>query len=120
MFHTEAVLKVDDGNKWILAAPLLYKSDLFDIHIQVPAGFKTDLASIPVGFRNLFNINGKHRKAAIVHDYLYRIQGDHRSVKLSRSDCDLIFKEAMACCKVNWFTRQAMWGAVRVGGWACW
>jgi Protein of unknown function (DUF1353) len=42
------------------------------LHLIIPAGFKTDLASIPpeagiLGFEKL----GKHSYAAIVHDYMW-------------------------------------------------
>lgn len=44
--------------------------------IVVPVGFETDFASIPWGVRNTFPPLGRHARAAIIHDFLYRVQGD--------------------------------------------
>ena len=41
--------------------------------IHVPAGFVTDFASIPYGFRGVLPPNGPWGKAAVVHDYMYEI-----------------------------------------------
>jgi hypothetical protein len=116
-FHAIPALHIGKGNRWILAGPLLYYSKLYDLHIQVPKQFKTDLASIPRGFRNIININGPHRAPAIVHDWLYAVRGEMVSVRLSRADCDEIFREAMKHAGVSWLVRNIMYSAVRVGGW---
>lgn len=39
--------------------------------ILVPAGLKTDLASVPRCFRNIVGRVGRHLEASIVHDWLY-------------------------------------------------
>lgn len=61
-----------------LTAPIEYRVGSADSGqiIVVPAGFKTDFASIPWGFRNLFPPLGKYSRAAVVHDFLYRVRGD--------------------------------------------
>lgn len=41
--------------------------------IVVPAGFLTDMASVPRFCRMLFSRIGRHSEAAVVHDYLYAI-----------------------------------------------
>lgn len=76
--------------------------------ITIPAGFDTDLASVPrlPGAYLLFG--NKARRSAILHDYLY-------SEKWPREAADLAFREAMKN-EVDTFTRFAMWAAVRVGG----
>lgn len=38
--------------------------------ITVPVGFKTDLASVPRLFQNIFPSDGKYKECAVVHDYL--------------------------------------------------
>ncbi len=43
--------------------------------IVVPVGFVTDFASIPWGLRNSFPPLGRHARAAIIHDFLYRVKG---------------------------------------------
>ena len=39
--------------------------------ITVPAGFKTDFASVPAIVRSIFPTDGKYMEASIVHDYYY-------------------------------------------------
>ena len=41
------------------------------VSINIPAGYLTDLATIPRSLRWLYDPNGPYAKAAIVHDYLY-------------------------------------------------
>ena len=55
---------------YVLAAPLIYRRPSGQV-IVVPAGFQTDLASIPCLFwRVLPRDGGTYRAAAVVHDYL--------------------------------------------------
>lgn len=106
------VLHVKEGKReeWILTRSLTYVPTVVGYVWVVPKGFDTDLASIPKLFRTFFAVNGKHRKAAALHDWLYR-EG-----KLSRKECDLLFLEAMKVCGVSKFKRYSMYAAVRVGG----
>lgn len=80
----------------------------------VPAGFVTDMASVPRGFWNLFPPTGPYAKAAVYHDYLYQLGS------VSRADADLEFVEGMRALGVFWFTRMAMWLALRLFGWKAW
>ncbi len=67
-------------------------SELFDWTITVPAGFKTDFATLPpltqfivtrMGFLHVVTL------AAIIHDYLYAVHG------VSRAVADGIFREIL-------------------------
>lgn len=114
MFFTECVLRVGtDTDEWILDEDLVYETDKGDM-IRVPAGFNTDLASIPRALHAVIPLNGKHRKAAVVHDYLYVIQDR------SRAEADNIFLEAMRTSGVRYTQRYVMYWGVRAGGWAPW
>jgi hypothetical protein len=73
----------------------------------VPAGFHTDLASIPPAFRWLIAPYGKYTKAAILHDYLL-----HERV-VSVADADGIFRRSMRELDVSFLRRWMMWAAVR-------
>lgn len=75
----------------------------------VPAGFETDLASVPrlPGAYLLFA--GRARRSAILHDWLY----DQRH---PRAWADAVFRAAMAAENVAPLTRWAMWAGVRLGG----
>ncbi len=71
-FTTPAVLEMLDHYKWWVYGPFeFYLSDDNSDIIHVPAGFVTDLASVPRIFWTLLPPDGKYAKAAIIHDYLY-------------------------------------------------
>ncbi|MEO5842937.1 MAG: DUF1353 domain-containing protein [Acidimicrobiales bacterium] len=51
----------------------------------VPAGFRTDLASVPRAFVWLLPRYGRYTRAAILHDYLWR---NTALLQVSRADAD--------------------------------
>ena len=71
--------------------------------ITAPAGTETDYASVPRGLWNVFPRAGKYRKAAAIHDYLYRKTNRNRAV------CDLIFWEAVRACGIGSFQSWVLW-----------
>lgn len=85
------------------------------IQLVVPAGFKTDFASITRWLWPFFPPFGKYSRAAIVHDYLYEVKGDH-----SRFLADALFRELMDKLGVPLWKRMIMYGAVRLAGWLFW
>lgn len=113
-FRTVPILRVGAAeDEWILESPLCYVTRAGD-DLIVPAGFVTDLASIPRILYALIPVNGRHRAAAILHDWLYETQ------PLPRAECDRLFLDAMADSGVRWTQRQAMYAGVRIGGWVPW
>lgn len=82
--------------------------------ITVPAGFVTDLASIPWGFRRILPPNGPYAKAAIIHDFMYE---NAPTVGWTRHYCDIVFLAGMRTLGVNLFVRRVMYLAVRLFGW---
>lgn len=82
---------------------------------QVPAGFRTDLASIPRGFRSIIPQIGKHLQPAIAHDFCYEGNTD-----LTKEDSDLLFLDGMKSAGVWWLRRRIMYLAVRLGGMGHW
>lgn len=118
MFLTHLDVRAITGGKWLLLASLDFWLD--SRLIRAPRGFETDLASIPKGFRWLISQNENHRKAAVIHDFLYSKKGDIGFPKYSRKESDEIFLYAMKCSGVSWIKRSIMFRAVRVGGWFAW
>ena len=113
-FLTELDVKEIDEGTWELQAPLVYQSDFLNRTIMVPAGFKTDFASVPrVPLVYLAYGDRAHREA-VVHDFLY----DYG--KYPRSWCDHVFYEAMGSRGKPLFVRAGMWAGVRLGGWVAW
>lgn len=76
----------------------------------VPAGYLTDLASIPALFRGFFAPDGPYAAAAVLHDWLY----ESRAVKKSKAD--RIFFEAMGVLDIPMWRRVVMYAAVAVFG----
>ena len=113
VFRNDPILAPHDDGEWKLFADLNYETSAGQV-LTIPHGFITDLASIPRVFHGLIPVNGKHRAAAIVHDYLYVTQ------IMSRAESDRIFLEAMEDLGVRWSQRWAMYSAVRIGGWLPW
>lgn len=106
------VRALDDGKNWLLLRELRYVTASGDV-ITIHAGFVTDFASIPWVFRRLFQpATGKHRRAAVVHDWVYRTAG----VDMTRKECDDLFNEIMEVDQTQGWKRRALYRGVRVGG----
>lgn len=78
--------------------------------IKVPAGFITDLASIPRIFWNILPPFGEYTKASIIHDYMYTTHCRPKEV------ADKIFLEAMEVLGVASWRRNLMYYAVKYFG----
>lgn len=107
----------DEEDRLVLDAPLVYVDERGQTWV-IPAGFKTDLASIPAWVPGLvrvfFGSALQNADAAILHDWLYA------TGTLSRSEADALFREALAHSGEHWFGRELLWAGVRVGGWVAW
>lgn len=98
----------------VKALPVLWKVDnVIYADFTVKAGFYSDLASIPQWATAVIPKLGHHVRAAIVHDWTYRMVGHER---LSRAQADLLFLHGMTSDGVLLFRRTVMYRAVRVGG----
>jgi hypothetical protein len=93
--------------------------------IRVPVDFVTDLASIPVPFRDWLPPDGPWAKAAVIHDFLYFTKGTgvfggyryiDRLTPYVRAEADDILLEAMVALEVPEDKRAAIHAGVRVGG----
>lgn len=108
---------------YILFAPLLYHSVVLDALLEVPTGFKTDLASIPRFVQPFIPKEGKYNRAAVVHDWLYAkgriaVIGDGRPV--TRKEADDVLLEASRVLHVRESQALAIYTGVRLGGWHPW
>ena len=112
-FLTRCLLQIADNTDdglWILAVPLIYQSDVAGATITVPAGFQTDLASVP-RLPLVFLLAGDcAREAAVVHDYLYT------SHQVDRVTADAVLREASAVTGVPAWRRSLMCAGVRLRG----
>ncbi len=120
-FLSRTALDVWGDSDWVLLKPLRYFSVVADCQIDVPAGFITDMASIPRFFRRVIPVNGRHRYPAIVHDWIYANHGGEGPVSaIPRDLADAVFSEGMGVVGVPAWKRRAMYAAVRTGGGRYW
>lgn len=101
-----------DEDRWILLHPIVWEVDELDAGhevITVPAGFETDLASVPRLLWPAIPPHGRHGAAAVLHDWLYK-------QRRPRAWADRQFRLALAALGVRWVKRWAMWFGVRIGG----
>ena len=114
-FLSELVIREcqSDDNLWQLDDDLNYQSDLVGI-VHIPAGFYTDLASVPrVPFIYESWGNRCHR-ASVIHDFLYRIDSVPQA---TYRQANAVFREAMESTGAGWDIRWPMWLGVFLGGW---
>lgn len=116
MSEFRSKLHVEVGEKsgeFILIAPLIYYSDILRRELTVPHGFKTDFASIPQLLQWLIQVNGKHRPAAVVHDYLCGREVQ-KMLGITQRTADKVLREASQSLDVRGTQNAAMYLAVRV------
>lgn len=118
-FQTELILKCHRGlsikeRPYEVVVEFVYRTDeLPDIGIiVVPAGYRTDFASIPRVFWRLMPPGGQYREAAVVHDYLCDVEPK----VCSHIEAADVFGEAMAELGVKpWKRRMMVWAVKRFG-----
>ena len=116
-FITEDVVLRIVNKGWRLEEPLSYYSDVLGETIAVPAGFFTDLASVPRVMRWVVPVaNAKNRRAAIVHDYLCYEEVQEK-YDITQRQADEVFREALEVCGVSTVGRWGMWTPVRGFQW---
>ena len=117
-FKTRLVLEVVDEG-WQLTQPFIYHSELLNRDIEVPAGYVTDLASVPRLFRFIVPVaNAKNRRAAVVHDYLCTHPD---GLVKDKKQADQVFREALGVVGVGRFRSAFLYYPVRtyqsITGW---
>lgn len=116
-FPDELHVKHVSGSHWVMLAPYRCRFDhksLGPLQLTVPEGFEHDFASVPRIFRSLIPAIGDQNGPAIVHDWCYA------NLWRTRAESDALFLAGLKAKKVNWFRRNAMYMAVRAGGWVLW
>lgn len=133
MFLTRLKVTEGEGETWVLDRPLVWNDG--KRRFAVPAGFVTDLDSVPRLPVIWLLLKGRSRAAAVLHDWLYS-EG-----LVSRREADAIFFAAMKatapaapvwmtglpwlwairlCIRLwwvwLWLQRTAIWAGVRLFG----
>jgi hypothetical protein len=115
IFYTECLVTSDlpDGLRECLQEPLGWTAE-DGTRVEVPAGFVTDFASVPRLFWRVLPPWDKHKRASVLHDWLYTEQ------LVSKKRADAYFYEAMGDLGVPQWKRWAMWAAVASCGFVAW
>lgn len=96
--------------RWELAESLVYQGA--EDRFTVPAGFRTDFASVPTVFTWLIPRYGIYTRAAVLHDFLCALV---RAGVFTQVDADGIFRRVLRELGVSLPRRWMMWAAVRAG-----
>jgi len=110
MFNGELVVKFNNHKgRWETQKPIEFTTDK-GYTVEVPAGYSTDLDSVPrIPFVYAW-LKGQATKSAVIHDWLYFNKHD-------RKEADKIFLEAMKEEGVAVWRRWPIYLAVRAFGW---
>ena len=102
----------DPARPYRTGSPHFFAVDGLDV--EIPAGFETDLASVPRLLLWLFVPAGGHQRAALLHDWLYREQC------YSRFMSDSLFRVWLEIDEIPCWRTWALYYAVRLWGWSAW
>ncbi len=105
------VVRRVDADRWALVDDLVYRGRWE--RFLVPAGFRTDFASVPRVVTWLVPRFGAYTLAAILHDWL--CSEGIRSGAVTSRDADGIFRRVMRESGVPVLRRWMMWAGVRWG-----
>ena len=108
---TDLTVRRVDASFWELVDPLVYRGNRD--RFVVPAGFRTDFASVPRLVTWLIPRYGAYTLAAILHDWLAD-EGIHSGAVTAR-EADGIFRRVMRESGVPVLRRWIMWAGVRWG-----
>lgn len=114
----------DDEDTFILDTPFVYDDPEEGLLITIPAQFETDYNSVPQAFESWFPAT-QYLRAGLVHDYLYHApRGPYGAngaiLDLTREQCDSVHRRILHLEGCRWSKRQAIWLALRAGGWVAW
>lgn len=113
-FPDELVVRPStDWKKWVLLRDFRILLEGVCINL-IPAGFRTDFASIPRIFNNIFPKTGRYGKPAVNHDHRY-FTGD-----ISRREADIEFYRAMLSQEVKKWKAWLFYKAVRMFAGGIW
>lgn len=99
----------DERSPWVTTTKHRFANGLFTM--EVPRGFRCDLASVPGMLLWIFGPNERHQRAALFHDAGYRFQPVP-----NRSAIDELFRTMMVADGVPYWKAWLMWAAVRCFG----
>ena len=112
--HRPRIVDGEIQRKQVVLESIVVWLDTEDNIVTVPKGFVCDLASIPWFTGFMLNALGRHQRAAVLHDWLYR-----NRVR-SKGYCDKQFNDAMKYDGVKLWRRAAIIAGLKIGGRISW
>lgn len=104
---------ITDADEWQLTHPLHYHDAVHQL-IVVPAGFRTDLASVPRAPVVYWLTGNTAHRAAVVHDFLCRV--NYVQGLITWAEAAHVFRRAMRAENVPLWRSTMMFLAVRIFG----
>jgi hypothetical protein len=114
-FGDPLVLEAAAPDFWYVSTPLIWTDEEFGT-LTCPAGFRTDLASIPRALRALpfLDPNGLSRRPAVLHDWLYAWR------VIGKAKADAFLRAALIAEGASRATAAAFYYAVDLFGGGAW
>lgn len=118
-----------ESDEWEVVEDFEFHSGERDsgLFIRCCAGMRTDLASIPRGFRWLIRRVGRDAQGACVHDRGYRdgfmiarVGGAEKRIPVSRGMVDSMYYQAMLALGTSPIRRELIYRGLKTGGWVVW
>jgi len=110
-FSEKAELRHEGGKYFTLLNTLNFYSEKYKREFVVPAGTRTDLASIPSLAQSFCQVLGNNIRSAILHDYNCRPEGKRQN-HVSQKMADRLFHEGMSLDHVRWSKARIMYRMV--------
>ena len=118
-FLTSLKLEKVGPDRWRLLDKLLYRSVKYAGIFVVPAGFETDLTSIPAPLQSLIHKVDRYDAASVLHDaaYTHQLQtASGRPVYTTKTVADALFHEAVRASGTGRVKAAVMYAAVKLWG----
>ena len=125
MFSGPLVIRESSYELWEVVEPFRFTSNT-GLIVDVPAGFETDLASVPDVFQSLVPKLSYYSQPAVVHDLLYFRHRSGADTSTTRLQADRILlegcriKAAQFDVPLHARRNQLIYRGVRAGGLYAW
>ena len=108
-----------ETQKLRLLSELRVYSKVLEAEIVVPEGFEFE-ESIPTVLFSLSRPRGESKRAACVHDWIYRNGGKLSEGTVTRQQADAVYHELLRLKGVSPVRSYFRWLGVRLGGGSSW
>ena len=117
-------LRWEGAGEYILRNDFEWYDEQKVVTLHVPAGFKSDGASVPVNLHWVCDPEDLSEAAWLIHDYLYRYQGAPPNLatwaRYTRAQVDALFDSINKRHGVPSRKCRLAYLGVRLGGWTAW